>query len=214
MRVTLLRRFKDVSIRWKLMILVVLSTSTALLIATGSFAIYDIRSLRQKTEADLEAVADQVIINVAPALDFGDPKSAQDILDALRARPPIVLAAVLDARGKVFAQYTPAKSTSSISPDERSREGSYFEGGLLHLLRPIFNKSGERTGSLYLESDMRELDETLSATLRIMGLAFAASLPRRSFWRAASSPSSRDPSCTLSGSRPGFPRRGTTASGR
>jgi signal transduction histidine kinase/CheY-like chemotaxis protein len=171
----LVQRFKDVSIRWKLMILVILSTSTALLVATGSFAIYEVRTLREKTRADLEAVADQVIINVVPALDFSDPKLAQDILDALRARPSIVSAQVLDSRGRIFAEYIPA----SGSPPPREpdlRPGSHFEGGLLHLVRPISNTNGERTGWLYLRSDMRELDETLAASLRIMGIALAASL--------------------------------------
>ena len=100
----LVQRFKDVSIRWKLMILVILSTSTALLVATGSFAIYEGRTLREKTRADLEAVADQVIINVVPALDFSDPKLAQDILDALDPGSVgrIVCSVVLPSVGQVL----------------------------------------------------------------------------------------------------------------
>jgi signal transduction histidine kinase/CheY-like chemotaxis protein len=171
----LFRRFRDVSIRRKLMLLVVLSTSTALLVASGSFALYDVRSLKQRAQTDLEAVADQIIINVVPALDFSDPKLAQDILDALRARPSIVSAQVLDARGTVFAQYAPGGAPPPLGT-QSPPEGSRFEGGFLELVRPILNKSGERSGTLYLRSDMRELSETLTAQARIMGMALVASL--------------------------------------
>jgi signal transduction histidine kinase/DNA-binding response OmpR family regulator len=166
----LFRRFRNVSIRQKVMSLVVLSTSTALLVASGSFALYDVRSLKQRAQADLEAVADQIIINVVPALDFSDPKLAQDILDALRARPSIVWAQILDAHGKVFVEYVPPPSSGAPA----QRQGN-FEGGL-QLERPILNKSGERSGTLYLRSDMRELRETLTDSARIMGMALIASL--------------------------------------
>ncbi|HWX24629.1 MAG TPA: CHASE sensor domain-containing protein, partial [Vicinamibacteria bacterium] len=103
----LFRRFRDESIRRKLTVLVLLSTSTALLIAGASFAVYDVMSLTHRTKADLSATAEQVIINLVPALDFSDRKLAQDILAALRARPSIVSAEVLDQRGAVFAEYAP-----------------------------------------------------------------------------------------------------------
>jgi signal transduction histidine kinase/CheY-like chemotaxis protein len=174
--VSLFQRFKDAPIRQKLMVLVLLTTSTALLLAGTSIAFYDVLSFTSKTKAELSATADQVIINLVPALDFSDSKLAQDILAALRARRSIVSAQVLDQKGEVFAQYSPSAQPPPPAP-ANLREGSpYLEGGHLHLVRPIYNKNGDRTGTLYLRADLRELRETLIDSARIVILSLLGSM--------------------------------------
>ncbi|HWX23404.1 MAG TPA: response regulator, partial [Vicinamibacteria bacterium] len=52
----------------------------------------------------------------------------------------------------------------------------YLEGGFLHLVRPIHNKNGDRTGTLYLRADMHELRDTLADSARIVGLSLLGSM--------------------------------------
>src|SRR5688572_9732872 len=93
------------SLRHKLL-LIVLTTSLAALAVTGAaMVIYDLRACHQSWVNDLMTQADILGRASAPALAFDDPRAAEENLALLKARPQISAAVIYNARGDPFARY-------------------------------------------------------------------------------------------------------------
>jgi signal transduction histidine kinase/DNA-binding response OmpR family regulator len=169
-------RFDNISIKRKLMVLVMSTSAAALLLACAVFAFYDIYTFRKRMVSDLGAASLGLAINVNAALDVGDYQTAEEILEGLRARPNIVTAVIEDVRGKEFARY--ARSRGERTTDRPSLQAgeSRFQGERLHHLRDIANPQGTRIGSVYLCSDMSELRDRLRNFAGIVSVVMAGSL--------------------------------------
>jgi hypothetical protein len=107
--------FDNLSIKRKLMLLVMSTSAAALLLACALFAFYDVYTFRKRMVSDLGAASLGLAINVTPALDFGDQRFAEDILEGLRARPNVVAAVIEDDQGKEFARYARSAGERSTS---------------------------------------------------------------------------------------------------
>ena len=98
-------KFRDISIRTKLTLIMALTAAIALLLVTSALMVYEFQSTRRTVAQELSSLADVVGGNSAAALAFDDAKAASEILGALGARPGIVAAYLYDTRGGVFASY-------------------------------------------------------------------------------------------------------------
>jgi hypothetical protein len=101
--VRLARSFRNLSIRRKLTLIVMVTSSAALLVACAAFLIYDYLSTRQKSVADLSVTADGVGIGAETSLSFG-AALGQEVTAALKANPHIVAAWVFDKQGEPFGE--------------------------------------------------------------------------------------------------------------
>src|SRR2546422_4898850 len=81
-----MRAFRDLSIRRKLTLIIMLTSSVALLLACAAFVSYDLYTFRQAKVHDLTTLAEIIGSNSTAALTFGDSNSAKEILGALRDR--------------------------------------------------------------------------------------------------------------------------------
>jgi hypothetical protein len=72
--------FRDLSIRRKLTLIVMITTCTAILLACGAFFAFDIHTLRQSRMHDLETLAEVLGSNSTAALTFNDPAAAREVL--------------------------------------------------------------------------------------------------------------------------------------
>src|SRR5581483_2876909 len=100
-------KLQNLSIKRKLMLITMLTSSVALLLSSASFLIYDLISFRHLLTQDLETQAQIIGYNSAAAMAFRDEPVATATLAALKAKEDIV-AAVL---------YTPtARSSPSTFP--------------------------------------------------------------------------------------------------
>jgi hypothetical protein len=93
------------SLQRKLTFVIVCTSLVGLCLACLSFEFYERTSFRSAMTSELSALADILGANTAASLAFNDRKSAQDMLDALRAERHIVAARLYDSRGMVFAEY-------------------------------------------------------------------------------------------------------------
>jgi signal transduction histidine kinase/DNA-binding response OmpR family regulator len=168
--------FKNLSIKRKLTLLVMSTSAAALLLACAVFAFYDVYTFRKRMVSDQGAAALGLAINVTPALDFGDPRGAQDILEGLRARPNVVIAVIEDAEGREFARYARSKGEQTLGRVPVAAGEHYFLADGLHLARPILDKENRRIGTIYLRSDMSELQSRLRNYASIVGVVMAGSL--------------------------------------
>ena len=102
--------FRDIPIKQKLVITIVVTTAAALLLAGVGIVVFDTIVFRGYLERDLSALARIIADNSTAALAFNDPDSAAETLGALRARTHLVRACIYRRDGSVLAQlYAPRR---------------------------------------------------------------------------------------------------------
>ncbi len=82
------------SVQQKLLVMVLLATLVALLVAVVAMVAYDLRLYHRSWIADLTTQAELLGRTSAPALTFDDARVAKENLDLLRFRPKVRSAAI------------------------------------------------------------------------------------------------------------------------
>jgi PAS domain S-box-containing protein len=141
------------SIRRKLTRIIMMTSTTAVLLACLGFIISDLVGLRNRLARDLSTLAQVVGSNSIAALTFGDHQGAREVLNALRARPSIVAAGIYTETGQPFARYEPNASISI--PRVLLQDGFHDHGNRLELFYGI-RLGHKRVGTLYIASDSRD----------------------------------------------------------
>ena len=172
-----MRAFRDLSIRRKLTLIVMFTSSVALLIASLAFMVYDTLTFRDRMVRELTVVADGVGINSSAALAFEVEGSGQDILAALRAYPHITAACIFTREGRVFSRYVRHGDVSEFKAPELREAGYSFEGDRLRLFHEI-RAAGEadKVGTVYIQSDMEELTVRRQRYARTVAVVLVVSL--------------------------------------
>ena len=148
-----MRAFRDLSIRRKLTLIIMLTSSVALLLACAAFVSYDLYTFRQAKVHDLTTLAEIIGSNSTAALTFGDSNSAKEILGALSANQHIAAACIYTRNGQVFAKYLRGDPMARFSLPETQEDGSRFGSNELALFSKI-TLDGEKIGTVYLRSDL------------------------------------------------------------
>jgi PAS domain S-box-containing protein len=168
-------RYVDLSIRHKVQTIVMVTSGVALLVASVVFTLFDRSTfLRSKTQ-DLSASATMIGSNSMAALSFADAKSAREILSALRAKPNVDHACIYDKDGRVFTTYSRDAAQSDFSPPPVQTGASTIVRNNVVLFQPI-TLNGESIGTIFIEADLRDLNERLTRFLEIDFLVLLVSL--------------------------------------
>ena len=147
---------QNLSIRRKLILITMLTSSIALLLSSASFLIYDLISFRHLLTEDLTTQAEIIGYNSAAAMAFKDEPAATATLSALMVKGDIVAAVLYSPDGKMFAQYfRNDKTLPAVLPSRSQEKGYRFEGRYLEVWHDV-TLNGERLGTLFLQSDMRQ----------------------------------------------------------
>jgi signal transduction histidine kinase len=146
---------RRLSLKHKLIGLIVLSSVAALMVAYAALLAYEFHSFRQDTARNMSALAALIGSNSSAAMIYDDKRLAQENLAALRSEPDITVAALYDQQGKLYATY-PASLRPASLPAAAGREGVEFRRSDLHLFYPVF-QDRRRVGTLYLASNLGEM---------------------------------------------------------
>lgn len=157
----------------KLLRVVLITTATAVLVAGIALLTRDLTVYRQNWSADIANQASVVSLAVAPALAFDDHATAEQYLGALRARPRILLAAVYDANGALYASYV-RDGAPPPPPHPPAITGVHISGERVDLVQPVV-RGAETLGTLYFLGRY-EIASRVYAYLGIFGLVMALSL--------------------------------------
>src|SRR3989440_330385 len=168
--------FRQTTIKRKVIALIMLTSSVALLVAFALMIVSDYVSFRSGMVRDLRTLADVMGTSASSALDFDDEEFATKTLAGLTATPNITTAAIYTKEGKLLASYLRDKQ-SEPPPDKPGPDGygfknayfTFFRPGYLNLFHPI-RRGGERIGSIYLQYSLQEMNARLT---RYAGLAGA-----------------------------------------
>ena len=163
-----------VSIGYKVMGITMLTTCIALLIASGSFVIYEMRSFQKATERELTTIAQLISETSIPALTFDDAKTAGESLASLKGESRIVAGAIYNRQGQVFATYTRQDAGVAIPPRPLP-PGFVSAPRFISYTSPLM-LAGNRVGTLYVKSDMQEMQVRLEGYVGIMSVVLMLSL--------------------------------------
>ncbi|HAB18214.1 MAG TPA: response regulator [Verrucomicrobiota bacterium] len=144
------------SIQRKLVLLVMVITSIALLVAAVQFVLNDVWTYRRTVLNDLSILATIVGQNCTSAVEFGDAREATRTLAALEAKPQVAAAAVYTPDGKRFASFTQRNQQASAVPERSPPVGHQFLPGRLVLCQKI-SHGEEKVGTIYLDFDLSDL---------------------------------------------------------
>lgn len=143
---------RDLPIKRKLMLVILLTSSFALLLMGSALITYELITFRRTLAAGMGVLANIVGSNSTAALAFQDRKNAQEILGALSAEPQITAAAIYDEAGQIFARF-PADLALEELPAQPEADGHRFTQAHLFLFRPI-TFEGARLGTIFLQADL------------------------------------------------------------
>jgi signal transduction histidine kinase/CheY-like chemotaxis protein len=147
---------QNLSIKRKLTLITMLTSSAALILSALSFLIYDLVSFRHLLIQDLMTQAEIIGYNSAGAMEFKDVPAATATLSALTAKEDIVTAGLYGRDNKMFANYSRKNNViPSLLPAHSQDKGYRFEAGYLQVFHDV-TLNGERLGTLFLQSDMRQ----------------------------------------------------------
>jgi signal transduction histidine kinase len=172
---------RRLSIKWKLIAIILLLTLFGLAVVFAGMTINNRVMFERRLAHDMAVLADVIGSNSRAALSFNDPGAATEILSALQANRHIVRAILYDAQGRRFAGYERARGTADPLPV--LAEGETMRDGYFTLARDI-RLDGRRIGRVYLATDLEEWGEALRnyamvftlLPLLTMGLTLALAL--------------------------------------
>ena len=151
-----MRSFRDLPIKQKLVVTMMVTTAAALLLASFGIVLTDSLLFRGYLRRDLSALARIIADNTTAPLAFDDPKSAAETLATLRARAHVVDACVYQANGTLFATYS--RNDSTGCPAMNPQSGIRFTDEGVVVSQSIV-LSGRQIGILMLRYDLGELWE-------------------------------------------------------
>ncbi|MDK9719254.1 MAG: diguanylate cyclase, partial [Trichlorobacter sp.] len=179
------------SIRRKLMLLIMFTCGLILLATTIVFVVKETGSLIHEQRRNLSSLADILGKNISASLTFNDPKSALDSMNSLSVKSDILAAYILRPDTTIFARYlasgiqtdklpfeqlglTPSVDSSRSVLEKLKTDSNHFLqlNDQVTLVTPI-RLDNQEIGTVVLFADMRELRSRLLDTLLISSLILA-----------------------------------------
>lgn len=152
--------FKDLPLKRKIFLIAVAASALSLGMSSCLILLNERLTFPGILEKELLNLARIVGDNCTAALSFNDDKTAQDVLSTLHTNPHIRAAVLYDARGRVVAWF-PRTPEAPLPPPGPLREGVWLERERAWLYHYVMAGS-ERLGTLYMESDMEEMNGRLT----------------------------------------------------
>jgi signal transduction histidine kinase/ActR/RegA family two-component response regulator len=178
-------------IRRKLISITLITTGFALLVTTVLFLVGEVLAIRASSLQQLRILNEAIASNSTAALAFDIPEDARGVLDAFRADPHIVAAALYRRDGRIFVTYPPQAPDGAV-PQTVGATGYRFEGSALIGVAGV-SEGARPLGTLYVRSDMSAVYDRLMSyallALLVIGLALlAAWIVSRRLQRELSAP--------------------------
>jgi signal transduction histidine kinase/ActR/RegA family two-component response regulator len=141
------------SVRAKLLTMLMVTSGAAVLLASGASFYYDSRNMLRVMSEDLGSLADIAGANSVAAMAFGDVPASKEILAALALKPGVNAAALYAKDGKLFTSFQRTNAEEPIPPRvpvagvSRNRTT---------VVRPVVS-AGEIVGFVYISSDHSDI---------------------------------------------------------
>ncbi len=173
-------RFSDRTINTKLSLLTTVAAGVALSLSCIAFFINNAWNIRKSKVQELSTLATILGSNTIAAIEFNDPKTATELLSSLRQQSAVQFACLYDSHGKPFATYSDQRSSKVQIPDAPPPVGATFIGSDALDIAQELSSDGDKVGTLYLRTDMHELQsqtwDFLWITLSVLAISLTVSI--------------------------------------
>ena len=157
--------------RWSSLPAAALLIAGFLLVAGLAIIFQSERAYHAQKIRESEVQAEILAESMAAPLDFNDPSSAQEAVDAMRVNPQIRLAAVYDQQGALFAGFV----RGGVSVPRRMPPVGPATGRAITVVAPV-TSAGERIGTVHLASAREPLARRLARWSLILLFVVMAAL--------------------------------------
>ncbi|HEX6900770.1 MAG TPA: ATP-binding protein [Thermoanaerobaculia bacterium] len=170
-----MRLLQDLPIRQKLMVIALLTTGGALLLAGTSLILIERSSLHTEMAEDLETLAAVMAGNSDAMLLFQDKTAARDLLASLEPQVNVVAAALYDSRGGLFATWRRQGRQDDFPARPEVAVTEYRDGALI-TFQPVHDpQTREVIGTVFLRSGLGGMNRRLWLQALTVGTVFIAS---------------------------------------
>ena len=178
------------SIKTKLLLLLLFSAGFALLLMTTALVVNEKSRARENLAVELRSIAAVVALNSAVAISFNDQSAAEKNLSSLAAKPQIAAAFLYDENGGIFSSYnrkdinkdTLLSQIHLLYPNKQdilrqiTNGGlTFFNAGYVHVIQPILVQDS-LIGALHLVDDMRQVQKRLHSYYNVVLIVVAITL--------------------------------------
>ncbi len=163
------------SLRRKLIVIIMLVSSATIVLMGGIFVFYQIKAFRQRMISDLSVHAEMLADNCTAALSFNVSKDAEEVLDSLKAKAPIMMAVVYSGDGSIFAQYQRSGLSEEMFVPAPEPDSCRFVRNGLIIFRQV-KLHDQAIGAVYLQSDLSEEYMFLQRIVLVLALTILLSL--------------------------------------
>ncbi len=179
---SLRRRLRNLSIRRKLTLIILVTSGVAVVLASAGFVAWDYVLFRQQMVRDLDTTAEGVGLLAYPALEAertigASSPQARDvftlIVGSLQAYPEIEQSLIFGEDGQVLGGHHLNILQEPRTPPFSTRSSHAFTGEGLVLYRRVTSPQGRYVGTIYLRSSTRQLTERVE---RYAGILAAVTL--------------------------------------
>jgi signal transduction histidine kinase len=166
---------QNMSIKGKLIAIVMVTCVLALMLVGGAFVILEVKSRISNMIEDLRTKAQITAYNCEGSISFEDPKDAEKVLKGLNTDPFILFACVYKRNGEVFASYATNETDKTRLQIKQQPPGHQLSWTTLTVFETIYQDK-EIIGSVCLRSDLSPLYTAFrrNATNTMAVLALAA----------------------------------------
>ena len=156
--------FRNLSIKQKLMLIMMASSGAALAVLCAAMVIFDVRELGQSVKNELSSTAAMTAYQCGVALAAipPSPGKAAEAIGMLKVNQRIVSAFVFAADGSVFARYFRDKASEEPPKDPFVQTYIRPEGKHIYVFHPIII-SNQRVGMVYLKAELLAVRTRLRA---------------------------------------------------
>ena len=159
--------FRNMTIKYKLMTIVIAACTTGLVLAGIAFLGWERDSIRNNMVKVMSARAAMLSENCKASLTFQDSKDAEKVLQALHVDSSMILGSIYNGNNELFATYYRDKNTNPVTPTEFKKASVVFDNDSLIVFAPII-LDNEIIGTICLQSDLNSIHESLMHGIQII----------------------------------------------
>jgi len=167
-------RFRDISIRKKLL-LIIMGVNLLVLIPAFLFLMfYGFRVLEEEVKRQMGTAADIIGHNCIAALLFEDAADAANILRAFKADASILSACLFNQNGIPLAGYAREGSPCMVAPDKLRPDGFHVDNRSVSCFRSIYHE-GSPIGTVAIHTDLGLMHALMKRAFFVVIAAFLVS---------------------------------------
>jgi len=171
--------FRNISIKYKIIVIIITVTLLSQLIAAYIYTQYDKNNFRENTLKNLNMLCQVISDNSTAALLFKDSIQATNILQSLKAEPYIKLACIYNKEKLPFANYRREIHNKSATKSFISAsDTALITDNSITLIKPIFDEGNQKDviGYIFLDRDLKDYELRLSQFQQVLTIITLASL--------------------------------------